>query len=97
METIKVQSATGKGQITENELLELSREIQENPERQGLLKVIVSSHAWVPGLFAMRLFWDTDDPRPEGSLVGMNLSQGLKAYGIVDHSIWVETKQGRGA
>ena len=92
METIKVQSAAGKKQITENELLVLSREIQKNPERQGLLKIMVSNHALVPGLFAMRLFWDTDNPQPRGSLLGVNLSQNLKTYGIVDHSIWVESK-----
>jgi hypothetical protein len=92
METIKVQSAAGKKQITEKKLIELSREIQENPEHQGLLKTIVSSHALVPGLFAMQLFWDTEEPQLRGSLIGMNLSQNLKTYGIVDHSIWVEIK-----
>ncbi|MBW1804112.1 MAG: hypothetical protein JRJ85_25685 [Deltaproteobacteria bacterium] len=92
METIKVQSATDKKQIIENELMVLSREIQKNPEYQGLRKIMVLSHALVPGLFAMHLFWDMDDPHPGGSLLGMNLSQNLKTNGIVDHSIWVETK-----
>ena len=93
METIKVQSASGKEQITEKELLILSREIEKNPERQGLIQIIVSNPSLVPGLFAIRVFWDTDDPQPRGSLLGMNLSQHLKTYGIVDHSVWVETKQ----
>jgi hypothetical protein len=95
METIKVQSASGREQITENELFVLSHEIEKNPESQGLMQIIASNHSLVPGLFSVRLFWDTDNPQPRGSLLGMNLSQNLKTYGIVDHSIWVETNQER--
>jgi hypothetical protein len=45
----------------------------------------------VPGCFALRLFWDTDDPQPRGSLLGMSLAQSLKTFGLVDHSVWIET------
>jgi hypothetical protein len=91
METIRVQSATGKEHITERELMVLAREVQENLDRQGLRDVTVSSHALVPGYFALRLFWDTDDPQPRGSTLGMNLAQSLKAFGLADHSVWIET------
>jgi hypothetical protein len=90
METIKVQSATSKEHTTEHELTVLAREIQENPNCQGLREAAVSSHATVPGCFALRLFWDTDDPQPRGSALGMSLSQSLKAFGLVDHSVWIE-------
>ena len=90
METIKVQSATGKEQTTENELNILAREVQKNPDRQGLREATVSSHATVPGYFALRLFWDTDDPQASGSLLGMNLAQSLKVFGLVNHSVWIE-------
>ena len=90
METIKVQSATGKEHTAEQELTVLAREVQENPDRQGLRKAAVSSHATVPGYFALRLFWDTDDPQPRGSTLGMSLAQSLKAFGLVDHSVWIE-------
>jgi len=91
METIKVQSATGKEHTTEHELTVLSREVQKNSGRQGLREATVSSHASVPGCFALRLFWDTDDPQPRGSLSGMSLAQSLKTFGLVDHSVWIET------
>lgn len=96
METIKVQSATGKEQATQSELTFLAREVQENPDRQGLYEAAVSSHASVPGCFALRLFWDTDDPKLRGSLLGMSLAQSLKAFGLVDHSVWIEAGSNRG-
>lgn len=90
METIKVQSATGKEHTAENELTALARDIHLNTGRQGLREAAVSRHAAVPGCFALRLFWDTDDPRLGGSLLGMSLAQSLKTFGLVDHSVWIE-------
>ena len=96
METIKVQSATGKEHATQGELTFLAREVQENPDNQGLREAAVSSHATVYGCFALRLFWDTDDPKPSGSALGMSLAQSLKAFGLVDHSVWIEAGSNEG-
>ena len=96
METIKVQSATGKEQTSESELNILAHEVQKDPARQGLREATVSSHATVPGYFALRLFWDTDDPQASGSLLGMNLAQSLKVFGLVNHSVWIECSKTEG-
>jgi hypothetical protein len=91
LETIKVQSATGKEETTENELTILVREVRKNTDRQGLREATVSSHASVPGYFALRLFWDTDDLQASGSILGMN-----KVFGLVDHSVWIEGSKMKG-
>jgi len=96
METIKVQSATGKEQTTQSELNILACEVQKDPDRQGLREATVCSHATVPGYFALRLFWDTDDPQANGSLLGMTLAQSLKVFGLVNHSIWIECSKTEG-
>ena len=96
METIKVQSATGEEHTAEHELTVLARDVQENPGRQGLREAAVSSHATVYGCFALRLFWDTDDPKPSGSALGMSLAQSLKTFGLVDHSVWFEAGSNEG-
>jgi hypothetical protein len=96
LETIKVQSATGKEKTTENELSILVREIRKNTDRQGLQEAAVSNHASVPGCFALRLFWDTDDPQSRGSLLGMSLAQSLKIFGLVNHSVWIECSKMKG-
>jgi len=96
METIKVQSATGKERTAEQALRALADDIYSNPDRQGLREAAVSSHATVPGYFALRLSWDTENPQPGGSLLGMSLAQILKAFGLVDHSVWIEAHNRKG-
>ena len=96
METIKVQSATGKEHAAEHELTLLADDVKKNPDRQGLREAAVSSHATVHGCFALRLFWDTDDPKPSGSALGISLAQSLKAFGLVDHSVWIEALSNEG-
>jgi len=91
METIKVQSATGKEHTAEHALMVLACDVHNNPDRQGFREATVSRHATVAGFFALRLFWDTDNPKPLGSMLGMSLSQSLKAFGLVDHSVWIES------
>jgi len=90
LETIKVQSATGKEKTTENELTMLVREIRKNTAHQGLRAATVSRHTSIPGCFALRLLWDTDDLQASGSLLGVSLAQSLKVFGLVNHSVWIE-------
>lgn len=90
IETIKVQSATGKEQAVENELIVLAREAQKSLNCQGLQEAIVSCHASLPGHLAIRLYWDTECPQIQGSLLGLSLAQSLRDFGLVDHSVWIE-------
>jgi hypothetical protein len=96
METIKVQSAIGEEHTAEHELTLWARDVQKDPGRQGLREAAVSSHATVYGCFALRLFWETDDPKPSGSVLGISLAQSLKAFGLVDHSVWFEAGTNEG-
>jgi len=97
METIKVQSGTGKENAAEKRLLFLAHEIQETTDPQELIAATVSRHMLVPGCFALRLYWNTHEPRIRGSALGINLAQSLKVFGLVDHSIWIEnSKKGGG-
>jgi hypothetical protein len=96
IETIKVQSAAGKEQITLTELTFLASEIRENPDCQGLREATVLYHGSVPGCFSLLLFWDTDHPQHQGSLLGINLAQSLKIFGLVDHSVWIENIEKKG-
>jgi len=97
LETIKVQAASGKESRVENELTALVRDVRKSPECPGLLEAVVYRIASFPGYFAIRLFWDTEYPQIRGSVVGLSLTGNLKAFGLVDHSVWIEmTKIQRG-
>jgi len=91
METIRVQSATGKEKALQEQIMVLTLEIQKNDDSQELNAVTASRNSMVPGCFALRLFWNTSEPRMRGSALGMNIAQSLKVFGLIDHSIWIES------
>jgi hypothetical protein len=39
---------------------------------------------------ALHLYWETEQPEKNGSALGLHLSQALKEFGLIDHSIWIE-------
>ena len=85
MEFIKVQTAGTQGQTAMPQLLELTANLKKMP---GLLEAGVYNQASGYGDFAVLFLWDTDQPRPEGSMEGLNLKQMLKQFGLVNHSVW---------
>ena len=89
LETIKVQSATGKEQVIVDELMALAQQVKKSANGQGLQDAMVFCNASVPGYFALRLFWNTDTPQTRGSMIGLSLTQALKVFGLVDHSVWI--------
>lgn len=97
LETIKVQVAAGQESALEHELTALALDVRKSSDSPGLLEAALYSHASVPGHFAIRLFWDTECPQIRGSMVGLSLAESMKAFGLVDHSVWIEmTKIQRG-
>ena len=89
LETIKVETASGLENKTEEELAALIKTVPNNPDALGLLETVLYNHASVPGCFAMQLTWDTETPKIQGSLLGLRLTQTVKSFGMVDHSVWV--------
>ena len=90
METIKVEAASGRELTLENELTALVHDVRKSSECPGLLEVMFCKHVVVPGYFVLHLFWDTEYPQQEGGVLGLRLSQTLKTFGLVDHTIWIE-------
>jgi hypothetical protein len=93
LEMIKIQAAIGKEGTVSNELKALNQNVVKNPDCSGLTGIIIYNHASVPGHFAICLAWETEYPQSAGSLIGLNLSQTLKALALVDHSVWIEEKK----
>jgi hypothetical protein len=91
LEMIKVQVSSGQEITVKNELLSLVADIQKNPDYPGLLEFAIYRHALVPGYFFIHLLWDSQHPQTRGSIAGLSLAQTLKTFGLVDHSVWMET------
>lgn len=89
LESIKLQTASGLESRTEEELAALVKDVRNNPDSLGLLAAVFYNHASIPGCFAMQLTWDTETPKIQGSLLGLRLTQTVKFFGMVDHSVWI--------
>jgi len=88
-EMIKVQAATGLESKAEDKLAALVKDVINSPDSSGLLETALYNHASIPGCFAMQLAWDTETPNIQGSLLGLRLTQTVKSFGMVDHSVWI--------
>ncbi len=42
--------------------------------------------------FSIHIFYDATDPTEEGTKLGLSLIDTLKPFGLVNHSIWGESK-----
>jgi hypothetical protein len=86
MEFIKVQTARS------NIASLLQNFVRECKKVKGLLDAKVFTNSLL-GDCSLCLLWKTKRVEPEGSSVGLHLSNNLKQYGLVDHSVWVETDE----
>jgi len=89
MEFIKVQTARS------NVAAMLQNFVMECKKCNGLLDAKVFVHAMVDDC-SLYLRWKTNRLEPQGSSVGLHLSNSLKKYGLVDHSVWVEKDEEEG-
>lgn len=88
MEIIRVRTAEDRGRMAA-ELPGLTGDIARTP---GLVDIDVYAHASAYFDFAIFLQWDTDRFQNRGSLPGLSLTQFLKRFGMVDHSVWTVIK-----
>ena len=95
LEMIKIQAAIGEQGTVLKELKALNENVLKNPDCSDLMKIVICAHASIPGNFVICLVWETEYPQTAGSLIGLNVSQSLKAFGLVDHSVWFE-KESKG-
>ncbi len=93
LEAIKFQAAGGQEQGFRHELNTFLDEIRHSSKDSGVLDMMFHENADVPGYFVVHLFWDTEQSPQQGSTAGLHLKQMLKAYGLVDHTVWFDQRQ----
>ena len=89
MEAIKAQTAEELENKTRAELTELLNDFLNNADNIGLIEAGLYTHASVSGCFSIYLTWDTKRPIILGSPLGVQLTRTLKAFGLVNHSVWI--------
>jgi hypothetical protein len=87
IEIIKLRSA---GKASEP-LKPFLSAIAKNGQR-GLIETRIYHHALWETDWALHLHWESQGPEKYGSALGLRLSQALEAFGLIDHSVWIEEK-----
>ncbi len=90
LEAIKVQAASGRESIIQQELKALTHDVCNGSEIPGLLETMLHQHALIPGCFVIHLFWETESPNVQGSPLGLQLKYMLKTLGLIDFTVWTE-------
>jgi hypothetical protein len=58
--------------------------------QSGLTEMKIYRHAAWETDWALYLHWESEKPQTDGSVLGIRLSQALKEFGPIDHSVWIE-------
>lgn len=61
--------------------------------QSGLIETRTYRHAALERDWSLHLQWESERPDQNGSPLGLRLSQALKEFGLVDHSIWIEEEK----
>ena len=89
MEFIKVRTPWAEESEQGAEVLKRMAALLESP---GLKVAEPYTHAIIPGDLCLILSWETDQPQPEGSELGLRMVKELKRSGLVDYSVWIKNE-----
>lgn len=88
LEIIKLRSAGKDSGLLEELLLSIDKLGQS-----GLVEVKTYHHAALETDLSVHLHRESGRPEKNGSALGLRLAQGLKEFGLIDHSIWIEEER----
>lgn len=60
----------------------------------GLVDVRIYGNASHPTDLALSLGWSVEPFSPHGSRAGITIREALRSFGLVEHSIWLERREG---
>ena len=88
MEEIKLRIAEKDPELVEGKIMKLIKDLGNN----GSMKEIKLYHsAVVDNDMSVHLHWETETTEPQGSATGLCLVHVLREFGLISHSVWVET------
>jgi hypothetical protein len=88
IEIIKLRSAGKAPEPLESFLSAIAKSGQ-----RGLTEIRIYRHATWETDWSLHLHWESEQPRKDGSALGLRLSQTLAEFGLVDHSAWIEESE----
>ena len=89
LETIELRSTEGNRKSLESQLLKLVNEVNRKTENHAIK---VYNRSAIGTDFCIQLLHDSRKVVANGSQLGLHLVSELKAFGLINHSIWVEMR-----
>jgi hypothetical protein len=89
LENIELRTIDSNRELLESQLQELINAVKKEQNNQ-VIKIY--SHVMTDTYFSIHLFHDSKKAENTGSRLGLRIASALKDFGLVNHSIWVETR-----
>lgn len=87
LEIIELRSVGSNRELLESQLKKLINEVEKEAKKQAIK---FYSRVMIDTDFRIQLFHDSKKVENNGSPLGLRLASALKAFGLVNHSIWIE-------
>jgi len=87
IEIIKLRVAESSGDPFPRQLAEIISGIHRE---RGLVEIRLYRRTLLESDLSIHLYWDSEQPAPQGSAAGLFLMHMLKAFGLISHSVWLE-------
>jgi hypothetical protein len=87
LEIIELRSVGSDRELLESQLQKLINEVEKEAKKQA---INVYSRVMIDTDFRIHLFHDSKIVDNRKSTLGLRLVSALKAFGLVNHSIWIE-------
>ncbi len=88
LEIIELRSAGSNSELVMNKLALLIDEINRGEIPQTVQLFV---HVNLKADFSIHLAHEKESIESTGSDLGLNIASNLKAYGLVNHNVWLET------
>jgi hypothetical protein len=88
LEVIKLRSAGKSSRLLEELLLSINKFSQS-----GLVEIKTYRHAALESDLSLHLHWESEQAEENGSALGIRLAQAFKEFGLIDHSVWIQSEK----
>lgn len=87
LEVIELRSVGSDPELLESQLQKLMNEVEKETKKQA---INVYSRVMIGTDFRIHLFHNSKVVENSKSPLGLRLASALKAFGLVNHSMWIE-------
>jgi hypothetical protein len=88
LEVIKLRSPENYERI-----LETIRPLLGSVQDKDLVRIRIYRHIAIETDLSLHLHWESNGPTRKASVLGHQLVQMMKAFGLIDHSLWLEDER----